>query len=317
MAEVYRAVDEPASSRLDYWEHVVNTVLFRSRSRYPEPPGERDWFRTGRLGQVDVAEWSSSPKWLVHSRTHMRDTDDGYVGMVVPTHGSVRTRGSAGRRVVPPGALVVNAMTHPFECVHGPTRGVNVRVPRALFPARHRVLDQMQGIPLVARNGLTTLATSMVLELPRHLDEPDATVGDRLSGALLGVLGAALAGRSVVPADDPSGRDALRAQVRAHIDARLGDPSLSPATIAGAHHMSVRALHKLFEEDETTVAAYVRERRLESARLRLADPEARDRSVAAIAHGLGFASLAHFTRLFRRTYGIPPGEYRRLMLRVP
>ena len=56
---------------------------------------------------------------------------------------------------------------------------------------------------------------------------------------------------------------ALVLSVRAFIEQRLDDPGLSPATIAAAHHVSLRALHKLFEGERTTVAALIRERRLE------------------------------------------------------
>jgi AraC-like DNA-binding protein len=43
----------------------------------------------------------------------------------------------------------------------------------------------------------------------------------------------------------------------------------------------------------------------------------RSRPVAAIAIRWGFASPAHFSRVFRRTYGIAPGRYRLLALQGP
>jgi AraC-like DNA-binding protein len=263
---------------------------------------------------VAVIEWSSSPKHLVRSRRHMRADDDGYVGVVVPEAGPVRIGGPTGRRVAPTRSLLVNDMGGPFECVHGPSKGVNLRVPRALLPVGSRDLERMSGVPQVG-GGLPGLATSLVVELPRHLDAPDPVVGERLGGALIGVLAAMLADRALLhDGDDPVEREALRRQVRAYVDAHLGDPELCPASIAAAHHLSVRSLHKLFEDDETTISTYVRHRRLEACRQQLASPEARRRPVAAIAHHHGFVSLAHFTRVFRQTYGITPGEYRRLAL---
>jgi AraC-like DNA-binding protein len=49
---------------------------------------------------------------------------------------------------------------------------------------------------------------------------------------------------------------------RAFIQEHLGDPELRPAEIAAAYHISLRLLHKLFQEQGTTVAGWIRTRRL-------------------------------------------------------
>jgi AraC-like DNA-binding protein len=46
----------------------------------------------------------------------------------------------------------------------------------------------------------------------------------------------------------------------------------------------------------------------------LLDPALRDRPVSAIAARWGITDPAHFSRLFRATYGVPPSEYRDLGL---
>jgi transcriptional regulator GlxA family with amidase domain len=58
------------------------------------------------------------------------------------------------------------------------------------------------------------------------------------------------------------------------------------------------------------VAGLVRQRRLDRCRRDLLDPAPADRPVAAVAARWGFASLPHCHRLFRETYGLPPGEFR-------
>jgi AraC-like DNA-binding protein len=87
---------------------------------------------------------------------------------------------------------------------------------------------------------------------------------------------------------------------------------LSPGSIAASHHISLRLLHKLFEEQGTSVGRWIRERRLERCRRDLLDPALDDMPASAIAFTWGFADAAHFTRVFREAYGHPPGEYRRL-----
>jgi AraC-like DNA-binding protein len=98
--------------------------------------------------------------------------------------------------------------------------------------------------------------------------------------------------------------------VLAYIAAHLADPRLRPATIAAAHFLSVRALHKLFERHHLTVAAHIRRLRLQRCRERLADPADRGRAVSLIAAEWGFRDASTFSRQFRREFGVSPRELR-------
>ena len=71
----------------------------------------------------------------------------------------------------------------------------------------------------------------------------------------------------------------------------------------------------LFETQQTTVADWIRQRRLERCRRDLADPGLRAKPVGAIAARWGLTNPAHFSRLFRAAYGVPPRAYRDHMLR--
>jgi AraC-like DNA-binding protein len=101
-------------------------------------------------------------------------------------------------------------------------------------------------------------------------------------------------------------------RIRSYIEQRLSDPDLSPATIAAAHHISLRYLYKLFEQEQTTVARLVLQRRLARCRRDLLDPTRTDATVSAIAGRWGLTNAAHFSRAFRAAYGVPPGEFRAL-----
>ena len=106
-------------------------------------------------------------------------------------------------------------------------------------------------------------------------------------------------------------RGALVRRIRAFIDSHLGDPELTPAAVAAAHHISLRYLHKLFEPERHGVAGLIRQQRLERCRHDLLDPAQVDRPVAGIAARWGFSSAAHFSRVFREAYGLPPAAFRR------
>lgn len=100
-------------------------------------------------------------------------------------------------------------------------------------------------------------------------------------------------------------------QAKAHIELRLGEPDLCPAVIAAAQHISVRLLHKLFSADGQTVASWIRQRRLERVRQDLVHPRYARLPIIAIAGRSGFVNAAHFSRVFKATYGTSPSDYRR------
>jgi AraC-like DNA-binding protein len=87
--------------------------------------------------------------------------------------------------------------------------------------------------------------------------------------------------------------------------------------IAAENYISVRHLHKLCEAEGTTVAAWIRARRLERCRRDLLDPSLRTHPVSAVATRWGFVNPEHFSRLFRAIHQLPPGEYRQVHLGAP
>ncbi|WP_243761315.1 helix-turn-helix domain-containing protein, partial [Streptomyces sp. YIM 98790] len=138
----------------------------------------------------------------------------------------------------------------------------------------------------------------------------------RLGNIVLDLTAAWLAheleSETAVPAE--THQEVLLLRIRGYIQRHLGDPALGPDVIAGAHHISTRYLHRLFEGQETTVTALIRQERLRRCRRDLADPALRDTTVAALAARWGFLHPADFSRAFRAAYGMPPSVYRRLAL---
>ena len=103
-------------------------------------------------------------------------------------------------------------------------------------------------------------------------------------------------------------RDRLFARISDDIEARLDDVNLSPKKIAEANGISIRYLYTLFSEQGETVSGWVRRRRLLRCRAELegADTEA---SITEIAYRWGFNDSAHFSRLFKGSFGMSPTQY--------
>ncbi|MBI3198897.1 MAG: helix-turn-helix domain-containing protein, partial [Rhodospirillales bacterium] len=67
--------------------------------------------------------------------------------------------------------------------------------------------------------------------------------------------------------------------------------------------------YRLFEP-RGGVAAYIQQQRILRARAELSDPAHAHRRIFEIAFDGGFSSEAHFSRVFRRAFGLSPSEAR-------
>lgn len=105
--------------------------------------------------------------------------------------------------------------------------------------------------------------------------------------------------------------DARLLQIGQHITANLHNPSLNAATVARHLGISVRRLHALYEQTNSTIARHILSARLEHARELLI--VRRDMTVLEIGFACGFFSQSTFYRRFADTFGMPPGEYRKAL----
>lgn len=95
-----------------------------------------------------------------------------------------------------------------------------------------------------------------------------------------------------------------------YLDAHIADPDLSVSRVADALRASSRWVHRLFQIQGTQYNQYVRERRLQLARLALEDPGQKHVPVKDIALSCGFQDASHFSRRFQERFGCPPNQYR-------
>ncbi|WP_430383474.1 helix-turn-helix domain-containing protein [Streptomyces sp. P10-4] len=232
--------------------------------------------------------------------------DDGHLWLAVNVSAEpVLFNGDSALRMEP-GDLVVGAASRAGFLAHG-AELARFRIPFGLLDASAADLRTVPYTRLSGRSGLASLVSQFLTALAGTPLQQRRTGGRRLAlntADLVALLvGEVLQTRGTRSA--PAGNDLL-ARIQCHIEDNLTDPDLSPESIARAHHISVRYLHKLFQSGGTTVGAWIRQRRLDACRAEL---RGRRRSVAAVAHRWGFVSPSHFSRLFRQTYGLTPSEW--------
>src|SRR5215472_16887579 len=91
-----------------------------------------------------------------------------------------------------------------------------------------------------------------------------------------------------LPGADQGVRAARLRLIKADIHRNLTDSSLTAAALAARHGITVRYLHKLFEDDAMTFGQYVLDGRLALARQLLRNPRLAGRTISSIAGAAGF-----------------------------
>lgn len=97
--------------------------------------------------------------------------------------------------------------------------------------------------------------------------------------------------------------------MRRHLD----DPGLSAEGVARAHLISVRYLHRLFQDEGVTVGRLILRRRVEECARELARRGGVSPSISVVATRWGFRNAAHFSRAFKAVHGQSPQQRRRLV----
>lgn len=180
-------------------------------------------------------------------------------------------------------------------------------LPVASLPSIVRRLEDLPVGPL-PHSPLVDAVVELLINLADRLDEPWTFDADYAARGLID-LETAILTEVIAPQVPVPGPDRVHQAAVDYIERHLGEPDLRPPQIAEAVGVSLRYLHRAFDDTETTVARHLRERRLEhvAAALRSAD---RAPHLQGLATRFGFRDQDQLARAFRRRYGMSMTEFR-------
>ncbi|MEU3983379.1 helix-turn-helix domain-containing protein [Streptomyces sp. NPDC026672] len=261
-----------------------------------------DGFRAGvvarDLGPIRLVELETPEGECFRDGRSARAADAELWQIDLLTHGWVHAEQGRGTATLGPGDLVLIDPVRLVRFASTETTSVTLLVPRRSLRLRPRDADRLAGVRVRGDHGPGALVSSLARDMARSLTGFRADEAARSAAAVIELIAVALSAQ--LGDERPAPDEALRARIVGFVEARLSDRALTPATVAAAHHMSVRRLHRLFEDEPLTVAALIRQRRLARCH---ADLIRTDDTVAAVAARWGFADPAHFSRLFKAAYG--------------
>jgi AraC-like DNA-binding protein len=230
-----------------------------------------------------------------------------FVKLVTAGHVHVQWRGLVQR--FDAGSMFIIDPVYPFaESFPDRARMTVLRVPKASL--RERGVHHSGAGPLVGdpRSPDVRATCDLIQCIASQSTAPSAIARNMMGEQLLELIEFSMI--------DPGARskrrcpEALIHQAKRYIDTHLGDTALDVAAIAGGVHVSSQHLQRLFRTKGISLMRYVWQARLERAALLLRAGATRSSSIQEIGWQCGFTTAAHFSRLFRRQYGVSPSDFR-------
>lgn len=313
MSTVVGTDDYSDHDSVEVWHQLVGEYVQPTEtSARPNRPF-RAQMQIGQIGSIEVLDVTATP-YVVHRTQRQIARSRGFEQIFC----SLQLAGphlivQDGREMIRyPGDLVIFDPCYPCTLVCGePVHFLAFVFPRKSVGSDLEALVQGAATVLPSGQGIGALVTSFLRQLAEQLRDVRPSAAARLSDHTLDLLSTFFADLlGTEPGIGGAVQRSLVLQAKAHIEANLANPNLSPATVAAAHHVSVRYLQKLFETHGLTISGWIRERRLEHARRDLTDPAQYGVPLTTIANRWKFADSAHFSRVFKAAYGLSPRGYR-------
>jgi AraC-like DNA-binding protein len=301
---------DTTTDRLDVWRDLIreNFVALDIAADRRRP--FRGQVRSTAFGLVDLATVASGPQSVTRTPRLAREDDDVCLQVGLLTRGAAVVQQDDREAVLAPGDFVVYESDRAFRWAMARDWELLVLTwPRACVRVPDTVSRTLTAHRLDGGTGLGAIVGRVLRDLVGAPPDVSAAARLRLGEEVLDLV-TTVALEQVRPPEPDRPADALLRRVDAHVREHLGDPGLGPASIAAAHFVSTRHLHRLFAARGTTVSRYVQRLRLERSALDLRRPGGPDRSITDVATRWGFPDLATFSRAFRAAYGTTPTRYR-------
>jgi AraC family transcriptional regulator, positive regulator of tynA and feaB len=310
MSQSFSTDRVPLSDRLEAWQWNAKQICGDCRFQFPKRHPFHGSIEKRTLAGVPLTRFTSSPVSFAKSPVVTAASEDKACIVITQLEGVRRYLQDGTATTLKPGdsTLVDSGRPWSSECMDNCAR-LYLRFPGWLVRNRLR-LSSLPLLPRISGGSgigatLFRLATSLYEEAEMLTPEEGSAAVEAYLDLLAGCVGSP---RTEFP--KLGHQPELLARIDHFIESHLAEPTLNPAEIASAAGVSVRHLHRLFVAKGCTVAEWVRERRLERCRTDLSDPRFCEKNITEIAFFWGFSDSAHFSRCFKKEFGICPRIFR-------
>ena len=313
-----RAVDasavEQSSGEDAYWRASLNRLLdIDTRFDYQDEQTPR-WRLTHRqVGYLAITEVEGPAHHSDTRPSHPSDLRHAAAMVWIQDEGTGAITQDGVRMTLDPRSVVLTDASRPRTVSYqSEQKMLIVRVP--FEPLRQALNGFQVALPLSfdASEGAGAVFADFVRSVVRRCAEPAGDLATMLADSATRLLAASLTSM-------PEGARALpsqlehfhKARIKAYVAEHLRDPALDIRRIGAAIGLSRRYIHQLYANEPLPLMKWVWTERLEGAHSDLKRPVMRNHAISEIAFSWGFSDPAHFSRSFKRRFGVSPMAVRR------
>lgn len=300
-----------ASDRVDWWRERTATLF---GAEYSIDPARETPFSIA----LEVTQAAPLLIFSCNGSAHraIRRDDPGKNPAIVAHlqlqgHCTVRTEGKEA--LVAPGMLTFNRVSESSDLhFHEGYRQICAVLPESAFGIESHDWTALAGTVVPTDSGIAALLADHLRALASHPEVLDQeSPAAEIVAYTIGLLRATVRTVGNQATQENRGLQSYhRGRIKRFALAHLHLPGLSVEFVSAALDLSVRYIHRLFEQEDLPLMRWVMKQRLERAREQLAQPDSCYMSIAQIAYAWGFSDHAHFSRSFRKEFGYSPREAR-------
>jgi AraC family transcriptional regulator, positive regulator of tynA and feaB len=303
----------PPAQRPDYWHDGVLRRLDTAPGLDAAAPFHARLTRvTGESGELLEHTGSALAAQRDTARCRGDACDDISIDFMAMSSSASVTHGGT-RQLLRAGDMIVMDLSQPAKIKRAKHRVISLFIPRARVRTAFPEPSQLAGRLLPSRGVAALLRSHMqtTMDQVAHLQP-----GQRAMAVAVAVEMAVTMLRDEAPdLGNIVGLDTgLYQAAKIFIDRDCTNPALAPLHVAQHLGCSRTGLYRAFARHGESVSASIWSARISHARRMLRSNLYRNLLVAEIALRSGFSDHSTFDRMFRRAYGMTPGEMRRMGL---
>jgi AraC-like DNA-binding protein/mannose-6-phosphate isomerase-like protein (cupin superfamily) len=208
-----------------------------------------------------------------------------------------------------PGDMTIYDATRPHRIYcPGTFSKLLVSIPRNIMRERLAGVEHCNALHIPGTDGVGSVASRFLQSTAIEANKMSPVAFDSILNTSLDLLTLAL--NSVRPQNYnlTRSRSLSLYRIKEYIARNIANPLLDTAKIESGTGLSARYMNELFQDEEISLMRYVWNTRLEICYRRLASPNNVSKQVSEIALEAGFNDFSHFSRAFKKKFGISPRE---------
>jgi AraC-like DNA-binding protein len=313
----YSTEDVTAKEQLEYWTDMICDEFVQLDCTSEKRDTFRGEIRGSEVENIQISEVSADPQRVVRSQKQIaKSTESEFLlSLQIEDVGIVNQDGRIAE--LHPGDFALYDSTRPYELSFAqPFRQLVLQIPYESLAERFFKPENITARRVSAQTGVGALTSQFIQSVVARLDTLSLQDRRVLTEHVIELVALAMGSMSSLRELDGQSiaRTAMLERIKQYIEINIRNPQLTAPLIASHHQISERYQRMLFASSGTTISRYIVERRLELCKEALENVALTDYNVTQLAFSYGFNDAAHFSRKFKKQYGVSPKECRHAAL---